>query len=121
MKYNTSPPPQPNHPTNTLILRYLKRNQDGATITQIHAGALPRMSESGIRDALHRMRDNWGFVEQITTGVDKQRVWKFVKGLQAEPSSDSQQIVHGEGCWSWGPAHYECACAEIAKLRGWVG
>jgi len=28
-------------------------------------------------------------------------------------------LTHADGCWSWGPAHYECACAEIAKLRGW--
>jgi hypothetical protein len=28
-------------------------------------------------------------------------------------------ITHADGCWSWGPAHYACACAEIAKLRGW--
>jgi hypothetical protein len=29
------------------------------------------------------------------------------------------QITHAENCWSWGPAHYACACAEVAKLRGW--
>jgi hypothetical protein len=29
------------------------------------------------------------------------------------------QITHAEGCWSWGPQHYECACAEVAKLKGW--
>lgn len=29
------------------------------------------------------------------------------------------QITHAEGCWSWGPAHYACACAEVAKLKGW--
>lgn len=33
--------------------------------------------------------------------------------------SSPPQITHAEGCWSWGPAHYECACAEIAKLKGW--
>lgn len=26
-------------------------------------------------------------------------------------------ITHAEGCWSWGPAHYLCACDEINKLR----
>lgn len=30
-----------------------------------------------------------------------------------------RQHTHAEGCWSWGPAHYECACTEIAKLKGW--
>jgi flagellar biosynthesis/type III secretory pathway protein FliH len=28
-------------------------------------------------------------------------------------------VIHAKDCWSWGAAHYECACAEIAKLRGW--
>jgi transcriptional regulator with XRE-family HTH domain len=30
------------------------------------------------------------------------------------------QITHAEGCWSWGAAHYECACKEVSKLRGWT-
>ena len=34
---------------------------------------------------------------------------------QAEPP----QVIHAKNCWSWGPQHYECACAEIAKLSGW--
>ena len=29
------------------------------------------------------------------------------------------QITHGERCWSWGPAHYECACTEISRRMGW--
>lgn len=32
---------------------------------------------------------------------------------------EKTQHIHGEGCWSWGPAHYECACAEVAKANGW--
>jgi len=35
------------------------------------------------------------------------------------PTNPPPQITHAHGCWSWGPAHYACACAEIAKLRGW--
>lgn len=33
--------------------------------------------------------------------------------------SEYRKVVHGERCWSWGPAHYECACAEVAKANGW--
>lgn len=28
--------------------------------------------------------------------------------------------THSPDCWSWGPQHYECALAEIARLRAAV-
>jgi transcriptional regulator with XRE-family HTH domain len=34
--------------------------------------------------------------------------------------SNAQPTTHSAGCWSLGPEHYECACAEIARLKGWV-
>lgn len=39
--------------------------------------------------------------------------------LSPEENLDNFPITHGEGCWSWGPKHYECACAEVAKAKGW--
>jgi hypothetical protein len=32
----------------------------------------------------------------------------------------SAASTHAENCWSWGPAHYKCACTEIGRLRGWL-
>ena len=40
--------------------------------------------------------------------------------LEALRFALNKQSTHGEGCWSWGPAHYECACKEVAKIRGWA-
>jgi len=28
-----------------------------------------------------------------------------------------RQSTHGHDCWAWGPKHYECAVAEIERLR----
>jgi hypothetical protein len=25
--------------------------------------------------------------------------------------------THGEGCWKWGPSHYECALKEIQRVK----
>lgn len=28
-----------------------------------------------------------------------------------------RQTTHAQGCWSWGPAHYECAVGKIDRMR----
>jgi hypothetical protein len=48
---------------------------------------------------------------RVASSIDKLR---RVLGVE-----NATRVVHAEGCWSWGPAHYACACAEVAKLKGW--
>lgn len=33
---------------------------------------------------------------------------------------ESRATTHAADCWSWGPAHYECAVREIEILRAEV-
>ena len=28
-----------------------------------------------------------------------------------------RQTTHAQGCWSWGPRHYECALREIERME----
>lgn len=37
--------------------------------------------------------------------------------LQWEQNRANRMGTHGEDCWKWGPAHYECALREVEKLR----
>ena len=59
--------------------------------------------DAGCPDCV-QWRPIWGLAEQLRDAVGKKPL----------------QITHAEGCWSWGPAHYECACNEVSKLRGWT-
>ena len=52
-----------------------------------------------------------GYSEGQTAGSD----------LKLAPWLDKKiRVTHAENCWSWGPAHYECACRELAKAKGWA-
>jgi len=40
------------------------------------------------------------------------------EGLLQEADNFSKlRTTHGEGCWSWGPAHYMCCYNELKKVQ----
>lgn len=63
-------------------------------------------------------------LEELTEQAPFARYVKITDNLRTalafDNYSDALQITHAEGCWSWGPAHYECACRELAKAKGWA-
>ncbi|MHB1266621.1 MAG: hypothetical protein ACYCY2_03335 [Acidithiobacillus ferriphilus] len=37
--------------------------------------------------------------------------------LQWEQHRAGRIGTHGEGCWKWGPSHYECTLREIERIK----
>jgi transcriptional regulator with XRE-family HTH domain len=100
----------------------LKRDRKRLAMTQEEFGKLLHVSQQTVA--------NWENGQSYPRQSRRQKIME-VLGSQSElannpPRTDfikqqaePPQITHAENCWSWGPAHYECACEEIAKLRGW--
>jgi hypothetical protein len=73
-----------------------------------------------IKEDIIRMAREAGWTQySMLHPVEVQRLEKFAELVAALEQAAPPQISHAEGCWSWGQAHYACACAEIAKLKGW--
>ncbi len=77
------------------------------------------------REDIIRMADAAGFEtcsgdgwpnEWLLSNIEKFASLVAAHVQQAEPP----QVIHAKDCWSWGAAHYECACKELAKLKGWA-
>jgi len=42
---------------------------------------------------------------------------RLTDALQWEQNRADRIGTHGDGCWKWGPSHYECALREIERLK----
>lgn len=51
--------------------------------------------------------------------IEKQaaEIERLNNGLRYEQHYLSRVGTHSKGCYKWGPGHYECAMAEIERLR----
>jgi hypothetical protein len=77
-----------------------------------------------IKEDVIRMADEAGFETCNGDGWPNERLLSNIEKFASLVAAHVQQaappqVIHAEGCWSWGPAHYACACAEVAKLKGW--
>ena len=78
------------------------------------AGLDEDCKEPGCPDC-NQWRPVWDLMEQLRDALGREQAYATYTDALAK----HRKITHGERCWSWGPTHYQCACAEIAKLNGW--
>ena len=72
-------------------------------------------------DIVERLRDRADYYEkghlntiewEAATEIERLR-----EALRYEENRSNRIGTHGDGCYSWGPSHYECAMREIERLR----
>ena len=69
-------------------------------------------------DKRPRLLEIWSDkMNQIAALIEQQaqEIERMNKSLQYEQHRTGRQGTHAEGCYKWGPGHWDCAMREIAK------
>jgi hypothetical protein len=125
----------------TIDSAYKERNQLVALLSTCFPAGKAKTSIEGWDEAWHgcvyidfpwgqaswhyHERDEWMFEhlpqyqKQWDGHTTEQKYSAIAQAIRARGVQQKPQITHADGCWSWGPAHYECACKELAKAKGW--
>lgn len=62
-------------------------------------------------DAGQRWLDSDNLLEEAQAEIER-----LEKALRWEQNWMSRVGTHSEGCWQWGPGHYQCALRHIEEM-----
>ena len=71
-------------------------------------------------DIVERMQRDLDIGCSASIGDTKKAIAEIKRlreALRYEENRSNRIGTHGDGCYSWGPSHYECAMREIERLR----
>ena len=75
-------------------------------------------SDNLLEEAQARIVELDGFVKTIedqATALEEENA-RLNKAIKWEQNWLSRVGTHSEGCWQWGPTHYQCALRHIEEL-----
>jgi transcriptional regulator with XRE-family HTH domain len=119
-----------------LLSQKIQKARKGAGLTQAQVAEKLGLSRGAVtlwesKDQKNRSAPSISVLKQFCAIVDvspeyflsDSEVNSTASVASSQKSSKQDNLpkltAHAYGCWSWGPAHYKCACKEIANLRGW--
>ena len=68
-------------------------------------------------DVLEYLEDAYSFLMDPAIGKAIDEIKRLREALRYEENRFNRIGTHSNGCYEWGPRHYECAMREIERLR----